>query len=119
MLLRAFTPGPVSPLSLCGLSNQWNQGIHFYAGDIPTLICVCCLLNPMVKKMRNSKPFATFLDAVNVASISITLFCYNYHGWRTIVIIALLSIVIVFKYKKINSAFVVLGGIIGYLLMLV
>jgi hypothetical protein len=47
-----------------------SQGIHFYAGDIPTLICVCCPIESYGKK-RNSKPFATFLDAVNVASISI------------------------------------------------
>jgi chromate transporter len=60
-----------------------------------------------------------------VASISIIVaICYELGkdtitDWRTIVI-ALLSIVIVFKYKKINSAFVVLGGaLVGYLLMLV
>jgi chromate transporter len=36
--------------------------------------------------------------------------------WRTI-LIAVLSIIIAFGYKKLNSAFVVLGGsLIGYLL---
>jgi chromate transporter len=58
-----------------------------------------------------------------VASISIIVaICYelgkDITDWRTIVI-ALLSIVIVFKYKKINSAFVVGGALVGYLLMLV
>jgi chromate transporter len=59
-----------------------------------------------------------------VASIAIIVsICYELGqdtitDWRTI-LIALLSIVIVFYYKKINSAFVVLGGaLFGYLLML-
>jgi chromate transporter len=59
-----------------------------------------------------------------MASISIIVaICYELGkdtitDWRTIVIALL--IVIVFKYKKINSAFVVLGGaLVGYLLMLV
>jgi chromate transporter len=103
-----FTPGPFSSVTFWGLSNQWNL-IHFYAGDISTLICICCTIESYGKK-KETKPFATFLDAVNVASISIIVaICYELDtitDWRTIVI-ALLSIVIVFKYKKINSAFVV------------
>jgi chromate transporter len=57
----------------------------------------------MVKK--NSKPFATFLDAVNVASISIIVaICYELGkdtitDWRTIVI-ALLSIVMYLSTRK-------------------
>jgi chromate transporter len=58
-----------------------------------------------------------------MASISIIVaICYELGkdtitDWRTIVIALL--IVIVFKYKKINSAFVVLGGALVGLLMLV
>jgi chromate transport protein ChrA len=57
-----------------------------------------------------------------MASISIIVaICYELGkdtitDWRTIVIALL--IVIVFKYKKINSAFVVGGALVGYLLML-
>lgn len=72
--------------------------------------------------MRNSKPFSVFLDAVNVASIAIIVsICYQLGketitDWRTI-LIATISILIAFNYKKINSALVVLGGsILGYLL---
>lgn len=37
--------------------------------------------------------------------------------WRTI-IITLISAFVVFKYKKINSAFMILGGaLLGYILM--
>jgi chromate transporter len=63
--------------------------------------------------MRNSKPFV-FLDAVNVASIAIIVsICYELGketitDWRTI-LIAILS-VDCFKYKKVNSALVVVGG---------
>jgi chromate transporter len=39
-----------SSVTLWAIKSMESQGIHFYAGDIPTLICVCCLLNPMVKK---------------------------------------------------------------------
>jgi chromate transporter len=46
-----FTPGPFSPLSLCGLSNQWNLRafISTLAIFLPSFVFVA-LLNPMVKK---------------------------------------------------------------------
>jgi chromate transporter len=90
---------------------------------LPSFVFVA-LLNPLVKRMRNSKPFALFLDGVNVASIAIIVsICYELGkntitDWRTI-LIAVVSIVFVFNYKKVNSAFVVLGGsLLGYLLMM-
>jgi hypothetical protein len=39
-----FTPGP-----FVGYQME-SQGIHFYAGDIPTLICVCCPIESYGKK---------------------------------------------------------------------
>jgi chromate transporter len=122
-----FTPGPVfSSVTFVGYQINGISGafISTLAIFLPSFAFVA-LLNPLVKKMRNSKPFALFLDAVNVASIAIIVaICYELGrdtitDWRTIVI-ALLSIVLVFKYRKINSAFVVLGGaLVGYLLMIV
>jgi chromate transporter len=121
-----FTPGPVfSSVTFVGYQINGISGalISTLAIFLPSFVFVA-LLNPLVKKMRNSKPFAVFLDAVNVASIAIIVsICYELGrdtitDWRTI-LIALLSIVIVFNYKKINSAFIVLGGaLFGYLLML-
>ncbi|WP_016989394.1 chromate efflux transporter [Flavobacterium sp. ACAM 123] len=121
-----FTPGPVfSSVTFVGYQINGISGalISTLAIFLPSFAFVA-LLNPLVKKMRNSKAFAIFLDAVNVASIAIIVsICYELGqdtitDWRTI-LIALLSIVIVFYYKKINSAFVVLGGaLFGYLLML-
>jgi chromate transporter len=119
-----FTPGPVfSSVTFVGYQINGISGavISTIAIFLPSFIFVA-ILNPMVKKMRNSKPFSVFLDAVNVASIAIIVsICYQLGkdtitDWRTI-LIATISILIAFNYKKINSALIVLGGsILGYLL---
>ena len=79
----------------------------------------------MVKKMRNSKLFSAFLDAVNIAAVAMILaVCYKMGketitDWRTI-FIAALSISLTFGVRKINSALIVLGGsLLGYLLTLI
>lgn len=68
---------------------------------------------------------AAFLDAVNVASVAIIVtVCYQMGketitDWRT-VIIAIASLAVVFGFKKINSALIVLGGAgLGYVLSLI
>ncbi|HEY4628107.1 MAG TPA: chromate efflux transporter [Flavobacterium sp.] len=119
-----FTPGPVfSAVTFVGYQINGMSGavISTIAIFLPSFVFVA-ILNPLVKKMRNSKPFSVFLDAVNVASIAIIVsICYQLGkdtitDWRTI-LIATVSILIAFNYKKINSALVVLGGsILGYLL---
>jgi chromate transporter len=83
------------------------------------------LLNPLVKNMRNSKLFSAFLDGVNVASVAIIIsVCYfmgngTINDWRTI-FIAVASLTLTFGFRKINSAFIVLGGsLAGYLLSLI
>jgi chromate transporter len=120
-----FTPGPVfSSVTFIGYQINGFIGaiVSTIAIFLPSFVFVA-LLNPIVKKMRNSKQFSAFLDAVNVASVAIIVpVCFEMGketitDWRTI-LIAVLSIV--FGYKKLNSAFVVLGGsLIGYLLTLI
>lgn len=122
-----FTPGPVfSSVTFIGYQINGLSGaiISTIAIFLPSFVFVA-LLNPIVKKMRNSKQFSTFLDAVNVASVAIIVsVCFSMGkdtitDWRTISI-AVLSIIITFRFKKINSAFIVLGGsITGYLLTLI
>jgi chromate transporter len=122
-----FTPGPVfSAVTFIGCQINGFSGALFstIAIFLPSFVFVA-LLNPLVKKMRHSQLFSAFLDAVNAASIAIIIsICLEMGsetiaGWRT-VLIALLSIAILFKYKKINSAFIVLAGsITGYLLTFV
>lgn len=119
-----FTPGPVfSSVTFVGYQmNGFSGAIVATIGIFLPSFLFVALLNPLVKKMRNSKPFSVFLDAVNVASIAIIVaICFQMGSdvitdWRTI-LIAVISILIAFNYKKVNSAFVVLGGsIFGYIL---
>ena len=122
-----FTPGPVfSSVTFIGYQINGLTGaiVSTIAIFLPSFVFVA-LLNPIVKKMRNSKLSSVFLDSVNVASVAIIVaVCFEMGkdtitDWRTIVI-AVLSIAIAFGYKRLNSAFVVLGGsLTGYLLTLI
>lgn len=122
-----FTPGPVfSSVTFIGYQINGLSGalISTLAIFMPSFIFVA-LLHPLMKKMRSSKLLSVFLDAVNVASVAIIItVCYemakdSIADWRTIVI-GIISSLIVFKFRKINSAFVVIGGgILGYLLYIV
>jgi chromate transporter len=119
-----FTPGPLfSSVTFIGYQINSIQGAIMATLGIflPSFLFVA-LLNPLVRKIRNSPQAAVFLDAVNVASIAIiAAICLkigkdSIFDWRTIVI-AVSSLAIVFGFKKINSALVVLGGAgLGYLL---
>ncbi|MFB3387130.1 chromate efflux transporter [Flavobacterium sp. LAR06] len=119
-----FTPGPVfSSVTFIGYQINGLGGaiVSTVAIFLPSFVFVS-LLNPLVRIMRNSKLFSVFLDAVNVASVAIIIaVCFSMAqdtitNWRT-VLIALLSIAVTFGFKKINSAFIVLGAsFLGYLL---
>lgn len=119
-----FTPGPVfSSVTFIGFQINGLSGavISTIAIFMPSFVFVA-LLNPLMKKLRNSKGLSAFLDAVNVASVAIIIaVCYEMGkecitDWRTITI-AIVSSIIVFQFRKINCALVVIGGsILGYLL---
>ena len=119
-----FTPGPVSSAvtfigyQVNGLSGAVVSTLGIF---LPCFVFVA-LLNPLVKKMRSSSLFAAFLDAVNVASVAvIAAVCFaigkeSITDWRTI-LIAVLSAVLVFGFKKINTVFIVTGSsLLGYAL---
>lgn len=119
-----FTPGPVfSSVTFVGYQINGFSGalVSTLAIFLPSFIFVA-LLNPIVKKLRNSKSFSVFLDAVNVASVAIIIAVCIQMGTETItdwrsILIAVVSIFIAFNYKNINSAFLVIGGaFVGYLL---
>jgi len=122
-----FTPGPVfSSVTFIGYQINGLGGavVSTIGIFLPSFIFVA-LLNPLVKKMRDSILFSSFLDAVNVASVAIIMaVCYQMGNdsitdWKTI-LIASTSFIVVFVFKKINSALIVLGGsFVGYLLALV
>ena len=119
-----FTPGPVfSSVTFIGYQINGLSGaiLSTVAIFLPSFIFVA-LINPLMRRMRRYKSLSAFLDAINVASVAIiAAVCFTMGKetiteWRTI-IIALISAFIVFKFKKVNSAFIVLGGaILGYLL---
>lgn len=121
-----FTPGPVfSTVTFIGYQmNGWSGAIMATIGIFLPAFIFVALLDTLLKKMRSSVRLSIFLDAVNVASVAIivsvciTMGKETITDWRT-VLIALISLVVTFGYKKINSALIVLGGsVLGYLLML-
>lgn len=119
-----FTPGPVfSSVTFIGYQINGFSGSVFstIAIFLPSFAFVA-MLHPLMSKMRDSQLFSSFLDAVNVASVAIIIaVCYemakdSIADWRTIVI-SIISLIFVFKFNKVNSAFVVLGGaVLGYFL---
>jgi chromate transporter len=122
-----FTPGPVfSSVTFIGYQiNNWTGALLATVGIFLPSFLFVALLNPLVKKMRNSTLFAVFLDAVNVASVAIIVAVCVDMGmttitdWKTICI-GLTSIVIAFWFKNVNSSLIVIGGsVLGYLLTLV
>lgn len=119
-----FTPGPVfSSVTFIGFQINGLSGaiLSTVAIFLPSFILVA-LLNPLMKKLRNSKGLSVFLDAVNVASVALIIaVCITMTrdvllNWQTLVI-TLLSGILVFKFKKVNSALIVLAGaLLGYIL---
>lgn len=122
-----FTPGPVfSAATFIGwqIGGLWGAIAATVGIFLPSFLFVA-FLNPLIPLLRRSKRMSAFLDAINVASVAIILAVAFDLGkasivdWRTI-LIALLGFVITFCFKKLNSAFVVLGGAaLGYLLWLI
>ena len=121
-----ITPGPV--LSTATFIGWQLNGVYGALAAtlgifLPSFLFVL-LLNPLIPKMRKSKIIRPILDAVNVAAVAlIIVVCIEmakdtFIDWRTL-IIAILSLITVFIFKKVNSAFIVIcGAIIGYLLNL-
>ena len=129
-----FTPGPLlSSATFIGYKIAGISGALFSTLGIilPSFIFVL-IVNPVVPRLRNSKIMSKFLDAVNVSALAVMFVVAVKLGmeiliarpsgqidWRT-TIIALLSAAAFLFFKKINSAYIVLGGAaIGYLLFLI
>jgi chromate transporter len=121
-----FTPGPVfSSVTFIGWQMNGLPGAMMatVAVFLPSFVFVA-LLNPLVPRMRRSKRFSAFLDGVNAASVALILaVCIAFTretvtDWRTI-LIAVLSLIVTFGFRKLNTVFVVVGGALaGYLLSL-
>jgi chromate transporter len=122
-----FTPGPVfSSVTFIGYQVNGISGaaISTIGIFLPSFLFVA-FLNPLIRKMRGSKLFGAFLNAVNVASIALIAFvCYqlgrdSLTSWKEI-LIGICSAVVLFRFKEINSAFIVFGGsLAGYVLLVI
>lgn len=122
-----FTPGPVFSSAtfigwqIAGLPGAIAATIGIF---LPSFLFVA-FLNPLIPKLRKSRVMSAFLDTVNMVSVAIILaVCVemakvSITDWRTI-FIAIAGFMVTWKFKKLNSAFIILGGsLCGYLLTLV
>ncbi|HMH22483.1 MAG TPA: chromate efflux transporter [Puia sp.] len=122
-----FTPGPVfSSVTFIGWQMNGLPGAvsATIAVFLPSFLFVA-LLNPLVPMMRRSGLFSAFLDGVNIAAVAIILTVCIHFGmetigdWRTI-LIAALSLLVTFRFRKVNTVFVIAGAaILGYALLLI
>lgn len=112
-----FTPGPVlSTATFVGWILQGPEGALLATIGIflPSFLLVA-LLNPLIPRMRKWKPVSAFLDGVNVGSVAVILAVCLQMGfeavtdWRT-TLIFLLGLLVVFFFKKVNSAWLVISG---------
>jgi chromate transporter len=119
-----FTPGPVfSSVTFIGwqMNGLYGAALATMAVFLPSFVFVA-FLNPLVPQMRKSKLFSAFLDGINVASIALILaVCISFSketitDWRTI-LIAFISLIVTFGFRKVNSVFIIIGGsLLGYIL---
>jgi chromate transporter len=118
-----FTPGPVFSSAtfigwqIGGVGGALAATVGIF---LPSFLFVA-LLNPLIPKLRKSGAMAAFLDTVNIVSIAIILSVLlemsreTLADWRTITIAAA-SFIVTIYFRKINTAFIVLGGAAaGYL----
>lgn len=119
-----FTPGPVlSTATFIGyqLGGIWGAMAATIGIFLPSFLFVW-ILNPLVPRMRKSKPLGYFLDSVNVAAVAVmlavlcTMTVETLINWQAIVI-AIVTVLLVYVFKKKNVILLVLiGAVLGYLL---
>ena len=122
-----FTPGPfLSSATFIGYQIAGIQGaIYATIGIVIPSFVLVAILNPLIPKLRNSNFFSKFLDSVNVSALAIMLVVTIKLGAEVLIdlrswVIALLSLTALISIKKINVAYVILGGaVIGYLFYLI
>ena len=119
-----FTPGPVlSTATFIGWQlNGWQGAILATIGIFLPSFLFVALLNPLVPKIRKSGWISAFLDAVNIASVAIIFAVGIEMSVETLtnlrmIMIAVISTLILFRFPKFNSAYIIAGGaLLGYIL---
>lgn len=122
-----MTPEPVfSSVTFIGYTLKGWQGALFSTIGIflPSFLFIA-LLSGFFHRLKSSAFFMYFLTGIIassvalIAAVGVTLGIESIIDWRT-ALIALAALFILFVFKKVNSAFVVLGGaVMGYLLSMV
>jgi chromate transporter len=122
-----FTPGPVfSSVTFVGWQMGGLKGaaLATLAVFLPSFVFVAAL-NPLLPLLRRSAFFSAFLDGVNVASVAlIAVVCIDFGrdtitDWRTVAI-AIAGFAVTFGWRRLNSAWVILGGaLLGWLLRMI
>ncbi len=111
------TPGPVfSSATFVGwqMGGPASAAVATLGIFLPSFVFVAAL-GWLLPRLQRSAAFRGFLDAVNVAAVAvIAAVCWSMGreaitDWRT-ALIALLSLAVLLFWKRVNSAFVVLGG---------
>ena len=104
--------------------KKLNGAVKIFPKSVTSFLFVL-ILNPLIPKLRQSKSIGAILDSINVGAVALIIAVCVEMGkdtltdWRTIIIVVA-SLIVVFVFKKMNNAFIVLGGaIIGYLLTLI
>lgn len=127
-----FTPGPfLSSATFIGYQIAGIPGalLATIGIMIPSFIFVL-ILNPAIPRLRKSKFLSKFLDAVNASALAVMFVVGIKLGaevlfdpvsglnWQT-TLIAVLSAAAFLTIKKMNSAYIILGGaVIGYIFYL-
>jgi len=122
-----FTPGPVlTTATFVGYQlNGITGALYASAGMfLPSFILVGLLVK-LIPLLRKSKILSSFLDAVNVAAVGIMAAVTFKIGmdvgtdWKAWLLMGL-SILVAFKFPKVSSVWVIVGGaVIGYGLMMI
>ena len=111
-----FTPGPLlSTTAFIGYQLYGLKGglIAAAATFLPSFIFVA-IVNPIIPKLRRSNIMSKFLDAVNVSSVAliaavaVKFSISTFNNWIA-VLIAVVSIFVLLKWKA-NTALVIIGG---------
>jgi chromate transporter len=117
-----LTPGPIfTTATFVGYLVAGNLGaIAATVGIFLPAFLLVGLINPWVTKLRQSPLASSFLDGVNAASLGLmAVVTYTLAKSALIdsltVILVLLSLLVVFRFK-VNSAWLVIaGGIVGFI----
>jgi chromate transporter len=119
-----FTPGPIlSTSTFIGYQLSGFYGALAATAGIflPSFLFVL-ILNPFIPKMQKSKILRYFLNAVNVAAVSIMLAVLIIMAQETLVdwkaiVIAISAVILTFKIKISPIWIISIGAVLGYILV--